>query len=210
MLRHYFEILSEGQKKALESLKNFSKYGILSGGTALALQLNHRKSYDLDIFTPKPISKRFLYQIKEHFKKIEILINTEDELSFIFSLYNTKISFIYYPFQAMYKRISTPNLKIFSWKDIALDKAYTIGRRGEWRDYIDLYFAVKNGYSLEKIIKGAKRKFGDTFSEKLFLSQLCYYGDIKDFSIEFIKEEVSKSFLQKFFEGEIKKLKILL
>lgn len=208
MSRQHFEILSEDQKKTLETLKKFSKYGTLSGGTALALQLNHRKSYDLDIFTPKPISKRFLYQIKEHFKKIEILVDTQDELSFI--SYNTKISFVYYPFQAMYKTISTPYLKIFSWKDIALDKAYTIGRRGEWRDYIDLYFAVKNGYSLEKIIKGVKRKFGDTFSEKLFLSQLCYYSDIKDFSIEFIEEKTSKLQLQKFFEREIKKLKILL
>lgn len=210
MSKIHFEILSEGQKKALKDLKNFSRYGTLSGGTALALQFYHRKSYDLDIFTPKLISKKFLYQIKEYLEKIEILVDTQDELSFILSDYKTKISFIYYPFQRIYKTISTPYLEIFSWKDIALDKAYTVGRRGEWRDYIDLYFAIKNGYSLGKIIKGCKRKFGDTFSEKLFLSQLCYYKDIKDFSIEFLKEEISKSQLQKFFETEIKRLKILL
>lgn len=208
MLKLYFEILFKNQKKALEILKNFSKYGILTGGTALALQLNHRKSYDLDIFVPKLISKKFLYKIKQYFKKIEILTDTGDEFSFVSIPHKVKISFIYYPFSALYRVISSPYLKIFSWKDIALDKAHTIGRRGEWRDYIDLYFIIKKSFSLKKIIEEAKKKFGDAFSEKLFLSQLCYYRDIKDFSVEFIKEKVAKTQLQKFFKKEIKKLRI--
>jgi hypothetical protein len=208
MLRLYFEVLTENQKRALKDLKAFSKYGVLAGGTALALQFCHRKSYDLDIFVPKLISRKFLYKVKQYFKNIEILVDTGEELSFVSLLHKVKISFIYYPYLPLYKTILTPYLEIFSWKDIALDKAYCIGRRGEWRDYIDLYFTLKRGYSLKKIIKGAEKKFGDTFSKKLFLSQLCYFGDIKVFSVEFIKEKISKTQLQKFFEKEIRKLKI--
>lgn len=176
----YLDILTEDQKKTLESLKSFSKYGFLAGGTALALQLAHRRSYDFDIFCPKPVPKGFLFVVKKHFKKVQI-----------------------------YKTISISALRIYNWKEIALDKAHAIGRRGEWRDYIDLYFIIKTGFSLKSVIKGAKRKFGDIFSGKLFLSQLCYLGDIKDFSIELIKEEVSPPELQKFFEMEIKKLKLI-
>ena len=208
MSKLYFEILTGNQKKTLLLLKEFSKYGTLAGGTALALQFLHRKSYDLDIFVPKPISKQFLYKIKQRFRKIEIMVDTGDEFSFIFLSQRVKISFIYYPYPPLYKTISTPYLRIFSWKDITLDKAHTIGRRGEWRDYVDLYFAVKKGFKLKDIIKEAERKFGDTFSEKLFLSQLCYYKDIKDFTIDFLKEKISKNQLQKFFEKEIKKLKL--
>jgi len=208
MSKLYFEILTDNQKKALLSLKNFSKYGILAGGTALALQFFHRKSYDLDIFVPKQISKKFLYKIKQHFRKIEIIVDTGDEFSFISLFHKVKISFIHYPYPSLYKIIPTPYLRIFSWRDIALDKAHTIGRRGEWRDYIDLYFAVKRGFGLKDIIKKAKKKFGDSFSEKLFLSQLCYYKDIQDFSVEFLKEKITKDQTQRFFENEVKKIKL--
>ena len=207
-LNLHYEILNKNQKKTLESLKDFSKYGVLGGGTALALQLCHRKSFDLDIFTSKPISKKFLYKVKNYYKHIEIITDTGDELSFICP-FNVKISFIFYPFQNFYKPIKTPYLNISSWKDIALDKAHTIGRRGEWRDYVDLYFAIKKGLSFKNIIKAAKKKFGDAFSEKLFLSQLCYYGDIKDFSAEFLKEKPTKTEIQNFFEKEVKQLKII-
>ncbi len=203
--KFHFEILTEDQKKVIENLRKFSKYGALGGGTALALQLYHRKSFDFDIFTPKPLSKKFLYKIKEHFKKIEIIINTGDELSFI-SPFNVKISFIFYPFKNFYKTIKTSFLDIFDWRDIGLDKAHAIGRRGEWRDYIDLYFVIKNGLTLEDILQNSKRKFRDSFSGKLFLSQLCYYGDIVDFSVELLDKRISITDVQNFFEKEIRKI----
>lgn len=208
MSKLYFDILTEEQKRTLGSMKPFSRNGILAGGTALALQIAHRKSYDLDMFCPKPISKSFLLKVKNYFKKIQILIDTSDELSIISPL-GVKISFINYPFNPLYKIIPTASLGIYHWKDIALDKAYTIGRRGEWRDYIDLYFTMKAGFSLKAIIKGARRKFKDLFSEKLFLSQLCYFGDIRDFLIEPVKEEATPSQLQKFFEKEVRQLKLI-
>ena len=207
MSRLYIDILTGEQKKTLESLKPFSRYGILAGGTGLALQLAHRKSYDLDVFCPGPVSKTFLLKLKKHFKKLQILVDSSNELGIISPL-GVKISFIYYPFDPLYRIIPTATLSIYNWKDIALDKAYVIGRRGEWRDYIDLYFSLKADLSLKSIIKGAKRKFKDLFSEKLFLSQLCYFGDIKDFSIEFFQEEVTFSYLQRFFEKEVRQLKL--
>jgi len=203
----FFDILSAEQRKTLESLKEFSPYGVLGGGTGLALQIAHRKSFDFDIFCPKPISKTFLLKVKGHFNKLQILVDTSDELGIISPL-GVKISFIYYPFNPLYKIIQAPPLGIYNWKDIALDKAYTIGRRGEWRDYIDLYFSIKAGFSLKSIIEGARRKFGDLFSGKIFLSQLCYFGDIKDFSIEFTKEQVTLAKLQKFLEKEIRQLRL--
>jgi hypothetical protein len=205
MSRLYFDILTVEQKKTLKHLKVFLKYGFLSGGTALALQLNHRRSYDFDIFCAKPISRRFLLKVKSVFKEVRVVVDTSDELSII-SPFGVKISFIFFPFKPLYKILHSATLNISSWRDITLDKAYTIGRRGEWRDYIDLYFSIKSGFPLRGIIKRARKKFGDLFSEKLFLSQLCYLEDIKDFSIEFIKDAVTSQELQRFFEREIKQL----
>lgn len=207
MSKLYFKLLNKNQIKTLEILKNFSKYGVLDGGTALMLQLAHRYSYDLDIFLPKSLSKKFLYKIKEHFTKIEIIVDTGDEFSFVSLPNKIKISFIYYPYSPLYKTISNFYLNFFSWKDIGSDKAHTIGRRGEWRDYVDLYFIIKKGFSFNNIIKGAEKKFGDSFSEKLFLSQLTYYGDLKDFTVDFIGKEHSREEIKKFLEKEVKKYK---
>jgi len=198
-----FDILTKEQKETFRSLKPLSKYAALGGGTALALQLAHRKSYDFDVFNPKPISPRFLLKVRDRFERVQVLVDTSDELSLVIPS-GVKISFVFFPFHPLYKIIPTHGLSIHGWKDIALDKAYSIGRRGEWRDYVDLYFCMKAGFSLEGIIKGARRKFRDLFSEKLFLSQLCYSGDIKDYSIELMKEAITPRQLWQFFENEVK------
>lgn len=208
MSKLHFEFLNKNQLKALETLKKLSQYGILGGGTALMLQLSHRYSYDLDIFLPKSISKQFLYKVKKYFNKIEIITDTEDEFTFVSVPHKVKITFLFYPFSPLYSRIFTPYLNLFSWQDIALDKAHTIGRRGEWRDYVDLFFILKQGFSLQKIMRGCQEKFGDSFAEKLFLSQLTYFGDLKDFTVDFIKKVYTPEEIKSFFEEEIKKLKI--
>jgi hypothetical protein len=52
------------------------------------------------------------------------------------------------------------NLKIRDLKDIAVSKAFTIGRREELKDYIDLYFILKEKVlSLDEMIKLAKEKY---------------------------------------------------
>lgn len=202
-----YELLNKNQVKALQILKNLSSYGILGGGTALMAQIAHRRSYDLDIFLPKLISKKFLYRVKQYFKKIEIITDTGDEFSFISVPHSVKISFIFYPFSPLYKTIPTPYLRFLPWKDIALDKAHTIGRRGEWRDYVDLCLIIKKGFPLKNIIKGTQKKFGDSFSEKLFLSQLVYFGDLKDFTIDFIGEKYSQKEIKNFLEKEVERYK---
>ena len=73
---------------------------------------------------------------------------------------------------------------MFDIKDIAVQKAYTIGRRGEYRDYFDLYTILKLGfYDLTKIIETAKKVYGSVFEEKIFLQQLVYFDDLLNFDI---------------------------
>lgn len=64
-------------------------------------------------------------------------------------------------------------------------KAYAIGRRPTYRDYVDLYFLLKtNTVTIECILDKAMQKFvidGEmVFSKKMFLEQLSYTGDIED------------------------------
>jgi len=57
-------------------------------------------------------------------------------------------------------------------------KAYALGRRPKWKDYVDLYFIIKDHCSVKEILEKANKIFGKEFNEKLFRSQLCYFDDM--------------------------------
>jgi len=90
---------------------------------------------------------------------------------------------------------------------IAVAKAYTLGRRGSWRDYVDLYFILKSKTaSLKEIIEGARKIYGGIFSEKLFLSQLIYTEDIIKTEVtetKFLGEKVTLKQVESYFKKEI-------
>ncbi len=102
--------------------------------------------------------------------------------------------------------VTEDQVSLSSFKDIASDKAYAIGRRPEYRDYVDLFIILKNGFKIEQTILDASDKFGGEFSEKLFLSQLVYFEDIKDFSVDFIKEKHTIEEIKDFFKKEVHRL----
>lgn len=194
--------LNNNQREILAKLSPFfEKEGVLARGTALMLQFYYRKSYDSDLFFPYQIPDGYLRLASRIFGgDIKVLINNVDELTFTISN-EVKISFIYFPFRRKYSPLKYNSIIISSYKDIASDKAYAIGRRPAYRDYVDLFFIQREKFSLNQIIEDAKEKFGGEFSEKLFLSQLVYFEDLKDFAIDFIgkkytKEEVLNFFLQ--------------
>lgn len=203
MSKLYFEVFTEGEKKEFPKFKKFVKFGVLAGGTALALQIQHRRSYDFDVFFNQPLSKTLNQKAKNVFGKIRIINEFEEELTFVTPL-DVKITFIYYPFLNLFPLISTFSINLFHWKDIALDKAYTIGRRAQYRDYVDLFFLLKEKkLSLEWIIKNANKRFEGLFSEKLFLEQLVYFKDLKVFPIEFLKSKYRIEEIQRFFKKTV-------
>ena len=203
MSKLYFEALTEAEKKEFPKLGKFKKSGVLVGGTALALQFGHRRSYDFDIFFLKPLLKTLPYKARSAFGKITVLHDFEEELSFITSS-GAKITFVYYPFPPLFSPIHTNSIGICHWKDIALDKAYTIGRRAQYRDYVDMFFFLEERkLNLNWIIKNAEKKFGGLFSEKLFLSQLIYLADLRNLEVEFLKEKHIPKDIKTFFEKAV-------
>ena len=142
MSKVYFEALTEAEKKEFPKLAKFRKLGILVGGTGLALQIGHRRSYDFDIFSPKPLLKTLPQRARDVFGNITVLHHFEEEFSFT-TVSGVKITFVYYPFPPLFPVVSVSGVNICHWKDIVLDKAYTIGRRAQYRDYADLFFMMK-------------------------------------------------------------------
>ncbi|GFP22649.1 hypothetical protein HKBW3S44_00587 [Candidatus Hakubella thermalkaliphila] len=200
------QLLDPKRKEIFQKLSAFGKVAVLGGGTALALQLGHRKSYDFDLLTERPISSKVKQQVLATFgkKKIQILNDTSGELTF-FTHDQVKITFLHFPFPPLHSLITTLPLPLFDIKDLASHKAYLLGRRPAYRDYVDIYFLLQYGFSLKQIIKEAQRRFEGGFSEKLFLQQLTYFDDLDDFEIEFIGEkQPSPPEVKRFLEKEVR------
>ncbi|MBI4692016.1 MAG: hypothetical protein HY773_01030 [Candidatus Terrybacteria bacterium] len=71
-----------------------------------------------------------------------------------------KVDFNYYPFPRIEKGMKYKNIIIDSIYDIAVNKVHTISMKARARDFIDVYFIIKEkGYTFEKLLIDAKAKF---------------------------------------------------
>lgn len=202
------EALGDKEKKIFSKLRNFNDFH-LAGGTALALQIGHRISVDFDLFSEKEISRELASKVKRNFseEKISISVNNPDELTVFVN--ETKISFLRYPFPVLFDLVDFEGVKLLNVKEIAATKAYSIGRRGTYKDYVDLYFILSERHSsLNEILEISEKKFGNEFNDRLFLEQLVYLEDIEDIDIIFLKNRIDKGTAKKFFTEEIKKIKL--
>lgn len=207
ILKTHQDVLDKNRQDLLGKLIPYCQDYILGGGTALALQLNHRKSYDFDFFSPHKIPKNLLEKLASTISIGNVSIDSTDELTF-FTKNGVKITFLHYPFGYLFPIETLENgLRIFEIKDIAIKKAYTIGRRGEYRDYFDLYMILKNNYmDLSELIEAAKKIYGSVFDEKIFLTQLIYFDDLRNFDIIPIHKSSlpAPEEVKRFFENLIK------
>lgn len=173
----------------------------MAGGTAMALQLNHRRSEDFDIFLPGLITnelRRALLSITE--KPINIRLDNPRQLT-LSDKNGIKVTLVIHEFPPLYPVIKTIGLSLFHLADLASNKAFTVGKRGVWRDYVDLFYLLKSKLvSLDQIIKEAEKRFGDQFSAKLFLEQLVYNKDVFDFRIDYIGKKYTPEEVMLFLE----------
>ena len=195
------EILTTAQIELLPLVKAFKKNFYLVGGTAIALHVGHRRSIDFDLFTSQSLKRTHIKNTlgKYGFSEIEILFEDSEQLHVMIT--SVKMTFYHYPYAipadiAFESIICLPELL-----DLTAMKAYALGRRGKWKDYVDLYVLLKDHFSLQQISTRARKIFAGLFNEKLFRQQLCYFEDI-DFSetIEYIgmgvEDETIKAYLR--------------
>jgi len=170
------EILIKEQMELLPLVKSFSKDFGLVGGTAVALLIGHRRSVDFDIFTDKEFQNLKIRKIILKFNKIDKVIRDEDG-QYTLIINKVRFTFFHYPFKINFSEKFDNIIKMPDLLTLAAMKAYALGRRARWKDYIDLYFIMKN-YGIGRVIKRAKLIFGSEFNEKMFRAQLVYFKDI--------------------------------
>ena len=192
------EILTGEQKALLPVLKQFCKEFGLVGGTAIALHIGHRRSIDFDLFSQKKFSNLHLRKTISKSVPIEKeLVNKLGE--FTIFIQGVKITFYHFPFIIDYSERLAGYFKLPNLLTLAAMKAYALGQRAKWKDYVDLYYILKQFHSLNQIVEKTHQIFGSEFNEKIFRVQLAYFKDI-DYSekIEWMPGfEVNDAVIQK-------------
>ena len=196
------EVLDPRQAALLGYLKNFKRSFYLVGGTAIALYLGHRRSIDFDLFAPAPLVKHRIKTklIQIPFRQIPIFEDT-DQLHLLVN--GVKLTFFHYPYQVRHAVKIDDTLTMPSLLSLAAMKAFAIDRRAKWKDYVDMYFILKDHFSIEEISQECHKIFGQQYAEKLFRQQLAFHKDI-DYSesVEFLDQAVPESQVRDFLIGE--------
>lgn len=133
----------------------------LAGGTALALHLGHRKSFDLDLFTQKPVESLEMHPAHGLIERLEgarLTVSTGDQRDY--TLLGCKVTLLAWPFPLLDSPSDKDGIRMASMRDIAAMKAYALGRWARARDYLDLMAVLEGGHlALKDLVRHAKRRF---------------------------------------------------
>ena len=205
MFKIHQEILDETRRKVFLRLTGFKCLGVLGGGTAIALQIGHRRSFDFDFFLKESIRASFLSKVRSVLGPgCTVTLNSDDQLNLV-TPENVYVTFFYDVFPLAFSPIQNEVVDLMDLRDLAVNKARTIGFRGKWRDYVDVYFLLSEGRTtLAEIISVAERRCGAEFSSRLFLQQLVYFEDIGDYTVDFVGEQVSPEKIKDYLRRQVK------
>lgn len=196
---HYETISTE----ALELLINLQKIELFNNlrlveGTSLALQLGHRKSIDLDLFGILDADEfDILYAIQE-IGDTKLLHKSKNIIVYLIN--GIKTNFVRYSYQWLEETCYVDGLKLASKRDIAAMKLAAITGRGTKKDFIDIYFLLRE-FSLKEMIDLYNNKYSDG-SSFLVLKSLGYFADaendpmpvmLKTVSWELVKNEIKST-----------------
>ena len=171
------EILSDSQRELLPVMERFRREYYLVGGTAIALHIGHRRSIDFDMFKMAAINhKRNLDTISASGHEFLVTRRVQEHMDVLVN--GVKVTFFQYPYEVAAECKFGKTFRLPSLLSLAAMKAYALGRRSKWKDYVDLYFLLTGYFSIEAISKKAMEIFGPLFSEKQFRAQLAYFDDI--------------------------------
>lgn len=200
----YKNAVEPGTLELLESLQgnSFFEDFHLAGGTSLALQIGHRKSIDLDLFTLNDFDSNATLEYLEKsfgFKSIYSSTNTLRGL-----IKDTKVDLIAHKYPFVYPILNIEKIRLFSLQDIAAMKLNSIAGNGtRSKDFIDIFYLLKV-FSVEEILSYYEVKYKSR-NQMHVLKSLIYFGDIDmdDWPRMIIEKELSLDTIKTFLMKEV-------
>lgn len=145
----------------------------LVGGTALALKIGHRRSIDIDLFGCLDIDVYTLSQKLNNLGKVTLLNQTEN--IHVYLVNEIKVDIVNYHYPWLDEEILIDGIRLAAIKDIAAMKLAAITGRGTKKDFIDLFYLLKQ-FTLKEMLSFYENKYADG-STFLVMKSLTYFED---------------------------------
>jgi hypothetical protein len=155
------EALGRTQRAVLKALAPFaSERGFyLGGGTALALQLGHRRSVDFDWFRGEPLEDPLRLASEVVSAGIPFKASRTEAGTLHGTSRGVRVSFLEYRYPLLRPGRAAPGLVLASLEDIAAMKLAAVTQRGARKDFVDV-FALGQRFGLEEMLGFYREKYG--------------------------------------------------
>ena len=190
----------------------FDSYN-LAGGTALSLQIEHRISTDIDLFTEERLNRDEIFNFARKIdKKVEVLNNSGIIFQILFPNSDPKkilkVDFVNYEYLLLEPLVKNDeDIRLIGKNDISAMKMSAAGTRGyEARDFIDLFYLLKD-IPMENIVDNFRKKY-NTDNIQHYLRSMNYFNDVNKESWESIKmihDRLSENDVKKTLDFEVNK-----
>ena len=173
----FTQTISDKAKRVLGKIARTEITGgfYLAGGTALAIQLGHRTSIDLDWFSAESFLNDGIKKTLSEIGEFELV--GEEQGTIHGNLDGVKISFLHYGYKVLYLLVDYEGIKLADERDIAAMKIDAVSSRGSKKDFVDIYFLLER-YSLPELIGFFEKRYENIKYNKLhILKSLVYFED---------------------------------
>ena len=174
----------------------------LAGGTALALQFGHRISIDFDFFTPMDFISQDIIKKLEKIGKF-VFQESKEKNTLLGLFQGVKFSLFKYDYPLVKPTINYLGIELVSPEDIFAMKIAAIIDRGTIKDFIDVYFLIKKGISLEQSLDYYNKKY-NALANNIYsiIKSLTYFDDADLKEMPEMIEKIDWEEIKKFFEKE--------
>jgi hypothetical protein len=203
----HYQILPETQVRLYNRLKKkrWIKSFYLAGGTALALQIGHRQSNDFDFFTLEDFNNDHIASIISETGKFSRL--TEEKNTLHGYVDDVNISFLGYKYPILKEHVQDGYIRIASIIDIACMKLSAITSRGSKKDFIDIFFILKQ-YPISELISWFSKKYTLSNYDYLLLKSLVYFNDADEDPMPLMLGNINWDHVKDSIIKEVKRIKI--
>jgi Nucleotidyl transferase AbiEii toxin, Type IV TA system len=147
----------------------------LAGGTSLSLQIGHRKSIDLDLFSPVSFLPKEAENVLASSSSWHYEPMSQSERMLFCYLNKIKCDFVHEPFPLINPLVEEGGVKFYSLADIAAMKMHTVCGRGKKKDFFDIY-ALLQLYDWKQMLEWFFQKYDKSQSFFLWKS-ITYFKD---------------------------------
>ncbi len=160
---------------AIQGNHNFAATRLV-GGTALALQIGHRRSIDLDFFGPVRLTPPDLELELRAYGTVSRRASSQRIQGFMVA--DVQIDFVDYPYPWLAPPVKNGGMRLAACQDIAAMKLAAITNRGNKKDFVDMFFLL-DIFGLSSMLDFYREKFTDGALLPV-LKSLAYFDDAED------------------------------